>query len=81
MATTDYQAIIREARLLPPNEQQRLVEVLDPEQGARVIDTETLRTLLAKGLGQPQSLGAAEQDAVDAWFTKTEDLARHSGAA
>jgi hypothetical protein len=81
MATTDYETILREAQLLPPDEQQRLVDALRPSQGARVIDTETLRILLAQGLGQPRTLTSAEQSAIDAWFVKTEGLARQIGAA
>ncbi len=81
MATTDYETILREAPLLPQDEQQRLVDALRPPHGARVVDTETLRTLLAQGLGQPRDLPSAEQAAIDAWFAKTEELARGIGAA
>ena len=81
MATTDYDTILREARLLPLDEQQRLVDALRPSQDARVVDTETLGTLLTHGLGQPRDLTSAEQSAIDAWFAKTEELARGIGAA
>ncbi len=81
MATTDYETVLREARLLPPDEQQRLIDALRPSQGDRVVDTATLRTLLAQGLGQPRDLNPAEQAAIDAWFAKTEELARSIGAA
>ncbi len=81
MATTDYETLLREAQLLPPDEQRRLADALIPSQGARVIDIENLRTLLAQGLGQPQALTPAQQTAIDTWFAKTAELAVQIGAA
>ena len=81
MAITDYEAILSEAQQLPPAEQQRLATALQPARGGQVIDTETLRALLAQGLGSGRPLTDDEHAAVDAWFDETERLARDIGAA
>ncbi len=81
MATLDFDAILREAQMLPPDEQRRLAHALRPPQNARVIDANSLKTLLAEGLGQSRPLTPAEQAAIDAWLARTEELATGISAA
>lgn len=81
MAATDYETVLEQARRLMPEEQQRLAAALQPSRGAQVIDIETLRVLLAHGLGHGRPLTDDEHAAVDAWFDETKHLAQDIGQA
>jgi hypothetical protein len=81
MAAVTYEDVLRDARQLHPEEQQRLRDALDMSQGARVVAPAELRALLANGIGAPRPLSDEERAAVDTWLAETEQLAVRIGAA